>query len=73
MARTVIEIDDELLARAQRSLGTGTKKDTVNAALETAAAMDVQRRTDALRQLRELARHLDLDALDAEESQDHAG
>jgi Arc/MetJ family transcription regulator len=33
MARTMIDIDDELLADAARLLGTTTKKDTVNAAL----------------------------------------
>jgi Arc/MetJ family transcription regulator len=72
MTRTVIDIDDELLARAQRSLGTGTKKDTVNAALEAAAAMDVERRTVALERLRELAQQMDLQAIDADEARDHA-
>lgn len=31
--KTVIDLDDELLALAARELGTTTKKDTVNAAL----------------------------------------
>jgi Arc/MetJ family transcription regulator len=33
MAKTLIDIDPELLARVQQILGTGTKKDTVNTAL----------------------------------------
>ncbi|MFJ1794645.1 type II toxin-antitoxin system VapB family antitoxin [Kitasatospora griseola] len=33
MARTVIDIDDDLLAEAQRLFGTTTKVATVNAAL----------------------------------------
>ncbi|MDN5934220.1 MAG: type II toxin-antitoxin system VapB family antitoxin [Pseudonocardia sp.] len=33
MAKTVVDLDDELLAEAARVLGTTTKKDTVNRAL----------------------------------------
>lgn len=33
MTKTLIDIDDALLAEAARVLGTTTKKDTVNAAL----------------------------------------
>lgn len=33
MAKTVIDVDDELLAIASEVLGTTTKKDTVNGAL----------------------------------------
>jgi len=33
MARTVIDLDDDLLAEAQKALGTSTKVGTVNAAL----------------------------------------
>nr|WP_039941680.1 type II toxin-antitoxin system VapB family antitoxin [Streptomyces himastatinicus] len=33
MARTVIDLDDDLLAEAQTALGTTTKVGTVNAAL----------------------------------------
>lgn len=36
MTRTVVDIDDELLARAAEELGTTTKKDTVHAALRAA-------------------------------------
>lgn len=37
MSRTVVDIDDDALAAAQRVLGTGTKRDTVNAALRRIA------------------------------------
>jgi Arc/MetJ family transcription regulator len=33
MGKTLINVDDDLLAQAQRILGTTTKRDTVNAAL----------------------------------------
>ncbi|OLB81224.1 MAG: hypothetical protein AUI14_04080 [Actinobacteria bacterium 13_2_20CM_2_71_6] len=33
MSKTLIDIDDDLLAQSQEILGTTTKKDTVNAAL----------------------------------------
>lgn len=33
MSRTLLDLDDELLAEAARLLGTRTKKDTVNGAL----------------------------------------
>jgi Arc/MetJ family transcription regulator len=33
MTKTLIDIDDELLAKAAAVLGTSTKKDTVNTAL----------------------------------------
>ena len=36
--RTIIDVDDELLAAAQAELGTATKKDTVNEALRYVAA-----------------------------------
>ena len=35
--RTVIDLDDDLLAAAQAELGTTTKRDTVNRALEFVA------------------------------------
>lgn len=39
MAKTVIDVDDELLAEAAEELGTRTKKATVNAALAEVARM----------------------------------
>ena len=53
MARTVIDLDDELVASVARELGTTTKKDTVNAALR--AVLDARRRALALTRLREAA------------------
>jgi Arc/MetJ family transcription regulator len=40
VTRTLVDIDDSLLARAAAKLGTVTKKDTVNRALELAATKD---------------------------------
>jgi Arc/MetJ family transcription regulator len=48
MSRTVIDIDDEMLARAQRAMRTATKRETVNAALELAAAVEADRRARLL-------------------------
>jgi Arc/MetJ family transcription regulator len=44
MAKTLIEIDEQYLAAAQRELGTTTKKDTVNAALREVTALAARRR-----------------------------
>jgi Arc/MetJ family transcription regulator len=43
MSRTLIDTNDELLARAQVLLGTATKKDTVNAALAQVVALNARR------------------------------
>lgn len=43
MSRTLIDTNDELLERAQKVLGTGTKKDTVNAALAQVVALNARR------------------------------
>lgn len=53
MSRTVIDIDDALLADVARLLGTSTKKDTVNTALR--AVLENRRRALALTRLREAA------------------
>ncbi|MFJ9771044.1 type II toxin-antitoxin system VapB family antitoxin [Kitasatospora sp. NPDC101157] len=42
MARTVIDVNDALLAEAAEILGTTTKVATVNAALEDVRAIEVQ-------------------------------
>jgi Arc/MetJ family transcription regulator len=73
MTRTVIDVDDEMLTRAQRSLGTSTKRDTVNAALELAAAIDADRRAIVLRSFRELLDRLDTDLIEQDEADDHSG
>jgi Arc/MetJ family transcription regulator len=73
MARTIIDIDDEKLLRAQRALRTSTKRDTVNAALELAAAVDAEHRTVALESFRELLGRLDVDLLEQDEIDDHSG
>jgi Arc/MetJ family transcription regulator len=43
MTRTIIDIDEEMLAGAQEILGTSTKKDTVNAALRRVVAFEAGR------------------------------
>ena len=53
MSRTVIDLDDELVADVARALGTRTKKDTVNAALRE--VLENRRRAVALTRLREAA------------------
>lgn len=46
MARTVIDIDDDLLEQASKVLDTHTKKATVEAALRVVAAREARRRLD---------------------------
>jgi len=53
MSRTVIDLDDELVADVARALGTRTKKDTVNTALRE--VLESRRRAVALTRLREAA------------------
>jgi Arc/MetJ family transcription regulator len=71
MSRTVIDIDDEMLARAQRALRTSTKRDTVNAALQLAAAVDSDRRSHVLDSFVALLGRLDLDLIEQDEKNDH--
>ena len=71
MSRTVIDIDDAALARAQRALRTSTKRDTVNAALELAASIDADRRATVLESFRELLGRLDVDLIERDEENDH--
>jgi Arc/MetJ family transcription regulator len=71
MSRTVIDIDDAALARAQRALRTSTKRDTVNAALELAAAIDADRRAAVLESFQSLLDRLDVDLIEREEAEDH--
>ncbi len=52
MAKTLVDVDEEVLQRAQEALGTTTKKDTINQALAEVVAEREQRA--ALR--REVAR-----------------
>jgi Arc/MetJ family transcription regulator len=44
MAKTLIDVDEEQLAAAQKVLKTETKKDTVNAALREVTALAARRR-----------------------------
>jgi Arc/MetJ family transcription regulator len=73
MARTIIDIDDDKLARAQRALRTTTKRETVNAALELAAAVDARKRTELLEEFRDLLNRMNVDLIEHDEIEDHAG
>ena len=55
MAKTLIDIDDELLAEATIALGTTTKRETVNNALRFAVDETRARRKAGLEALRQLA------------------
>ncbi|GAA3055906.1 hypothetical protein GCM10017562_20770 [Streptomyces roseofulvus] len=68
MARTVIDVDDRMLAFAQQQLGTTTKRDTVNRALTIAAALSADDRARALRWLQDNADDfLDFEVLEERE------
>ncbi|MCZ7418565.1 MULTISPECIES: type II toxin-antitoxin system VapB family antitoxin [unclassified Micromonospora] len=47
--KTVIDLDDDLLERARRELGTKSKKDTIHAALRMVA--ERSERMEAIREL----------------------
>ena len=51
MSRTVIDLDDNLVAEVAQALGTRTKKETVNTALRE--VLENRRRAMALTRLRE--------------------
>ncbi|MGC4948101.1 type II toxin-antitoxin system VapB family antitoxin [Streptomyces sp. DT224] len=53
MARTVIDLDDELVADVAKALGISTKKETVNTALRE--VLENRRRALALTRLRAAA------------------
>jgi Arc/MetJ family transcription regulator len=55
MGKTLIDIDEELLAEATTALGTTTKKDTVNEALRQAVDNSRERRRQGLNNLRKIA------------------
>ena len=54
MPKTLIDIDEDLLAEASVALGTSTKKDTVTAALRRAVEEARQRRRQALEGLQRM-------------------
>jgi Arc/MetJ family transcription regulator len=55
VAKTLVDVDDQLLAEATTALGTTTKKDTINAALRQAVEVTRERRRRALEDLQQLA------------------
>lgn len=68
MSRTLVDIDDDKLAFAQRQLRTRTKRETIDRALTIASAISADDRARALRWLRENAdAFLDFDVLEERE------
>lgn len=55
MAKTLLDLDEDLLAEATMALGTSTKKDTVNEALRQAVETSRERRRRGLATLRRIA------------------
>jgi Arc/MetJ family transcription regulator len=55
MAKTLIDVDDELLEEATTALGTVTKKDTINEALRKVVDESRARRAQALENLQRIA------------------
>jgi Arc/MetJ family transcription regulator len=55
MAKTLLDVDEDLLAEATTALGTSTKKDTVNEALRQAVEASRERRRRGLAALRRIA------------------
>lgn len=66
MAKTLVDIDEDLLAEASTALGTSTKKDTLNSALEFVVSETRARRERALARLQNVADEggFDFDRLD---------
>ena len=54
MGKTLIDVDEDLLAEATTALGTTTKKDTVNEALRQAVESSRERRRLALEDFQRL-------------------
>ncbi len=55
MAKTLLDLDERLLAEATAALGTSTKKDTVTRALQYAVDDIRARRARALAELQQIA------------------
>jgi Arc/MetJ family transcription regulator len=55
MAKTLLDLDEDLLAEATIALGTSTKKDTVTEALRRTVEESRERRGRALAELQKIA------------------
>ncbi|MFB8087720.1 type II toxin-antitoxin system VapB family antitoxin [Streptomyces sp. NPDC055992] len=68
MSKTLVDVDDQMLAFAQQQLGTATKRETINRALTIAAAISADDRARALRWLQDNAdQFLDFGVLEERE------
>ena len=65
MSKTLVDVDDDLLAEASTALGTATKKDTINEALRQAVEVTRERRRQAREDFQRIADEggLDFDRL----------
>jgi len=64
--RTTIEIDEELLARAKRALGTKTARATVEGALRRVVQL-AERTSNQQRYLHQVGAHADITVLESKE------
>jgi Arc/MetJ family transcription regulator len=55
VTKTLVDLDDDLLAEASRTLGTATKKDTVSKALQEVVDLGRARRREAHERIQQLA------------------
>jgi Arc/MetJ family transcription regulator len=69
MTRTVIDLDDKLVADVAKALGTSTKKETVNTAL--LEVLENRRRALALTRLRDAGANGGFDLTALEDKQAH--
>ncbi|WP_084959386.1 DUF2191 domain-containing protein [Thermoactinospora rubra] len=68
MARIVVDLDERMLALAQRRLGTKTRRDTINRALAIAASTSADDRARGLAWLQDNAESiLDFEVLEERE------
>ena len=68
MTKTLVDVDDAMLAFAQQQLGTSTKRETINRALAIAAAVSADDRARSLQWLQDNAdQFLDFDVLEERE------
>lgn len=68
MSKTLVDVDDQMLALAQQQLGTSTERETINRALTIAAAVSADDRARALRWLQDNAdQFLDFGVLEERE------
>lgn len=69
MSKTLIDVDDDLLAKAMTATHSTTKKEAVNKALALSIESDREKRLTALREMQQMARDGLLDFSESEADQ----